>query len=119
MISTKRPATLPEWFAVEGIDTEFLGDFRGLLFLGTKDESPFAPLGLRFGKKTSSLSAVPAIRTQSEEPQEMSLVFPDYVDGGGWSVQLVLSNVDPARRDRGRGRSLRPGRTTGPGSVRF
>ena len=88
--------TLPEWFAVEGIDTEFLGDFRGLLFLGTEDESPFAPLGLRFGKKTSSLSAVPAIRTQSEEPQEMSLVFPDYVDGGGWSVQLVLSNVDPA-----------------------
>ena len=88
--------TLPEWFAVEGIDTGFLGDFRGLLFLGTGDESPFAPLGLRFGKKTSSLSAVPAIRTQSEEPQEMSLVFPDYVDGGGWSVQLVLSNVDPA-----------------------
>ena len=88
--------TLPEWFAVEGIDTGFLGDFRGLLFLGTEDESPFAPLGLRFGKKTSSLSAVPAIRTQSEEPQEMSLVFPDYVDGGGWSVQLVLSNVDPA-----------------------
>ena len=88
--------TLPEWVAVEGIDTGFLGDFRGLLFLGTEDESPFAPLGLRFGKKTSSLSAVPAIRTQSEEPQEMSLVFPDYVDGGGWSVQLVLTNVDPA-----------------------
>ena len=88
--------TLPEWFAVEGIDTGFLGDFRGLLFLETGDESPFAPLGLRFGKRTSSLSAVPAIRTQSEEPQEMSLVFPDYVDGGGWSVQLVLTNVDPA-----------------------
>ena len=88
--------TLPEWFAVEGIDTGILDDFRGLLFLQTGDESPFAPLGLRFGKGTSSLSAVPAIRTQSEEPQEMSLVFPDYVDGGGWSVQLVLSNVDPA-----------------------
>ena len=87
--------TLPEWFAVEGVDTGFLGDFRGLLFLETEDESPYAPLGLRFGKGTSSLSAVPAIRTQSEEPHETALVFPDYVDGGGWSVQLVLSNVDP------------------------
>ena len=87
--------TLPEWFAVEGIDPGFLGDFRGLLFLETGDESPFAPLGLRFGKRTSSLSAVPAIRTQSEEPQETNLVFPDYVDGGGWSVQLVLTNLDP------------------------
>ena len=62
----------------------------------TEDESAFAPLGLRFGKRTSSLSAVPAIRTPSEEPQEMNLVFHDYVDGGGWSVQLVLSNVDQA-----------------------
>ncbi len=88
--------TLPEWFAVDGIDTGFLGDFRGLLFLETEDESPFAPLGLRFGKGTSSLSAMPAIRTRSEEPQETNLVFPDYVDGGGWSVQLVLTNVDPA-----------------------
>ncbi len=88
--------TLPEWFAAEGVDTGFLGDFRGLLFLETEDESPFAPLGLRFGKGTSSLSAVPAIRTQSQAPQETDLVFPDYVDGDGWSVQLVLSNVDPA-----------------------
>ncbi len=87
--------TLPEWFAVEGVDTGFLTDFRGLLFLETEDESEFAPLGLRFGKRTSSLSAVPAIRTQSEEPQETLLVFPDYVDGGGWSVQLALTNVDP------------------------
>ena len=87
--------TLPEWFAVEGADTGFLADFRGLLFLETEDESPFAPLGLRFGKGTSSLSAVPAIRTQGEELRETNLVFPDYVDGGGWSVQLVLSNVDP------------------------
>ena len=91
----QRAGTLPEWFAGEGVDTEFLRDFRGLLFLETEDESPFAPLGLRFGKGTSSLSAVPAIRTQSQEPQEAALVFPDYVDGGGWSVQLVLSNVDP------------------------
>ena len=88
--------TLPEWFSVEGVATGFLDDFRGLLYLETADESPFAPLGLRFGKGTSSLSAVPAIRTRSEEPQETNLVFPDYVDGAGWSVQLVLSNVDPA-----------------------
>ena len=87
--------TLPEWFAVEGVDTGFLADFRGLLFLETADESEFAPLGLRFGKRTSSLSAVPAIRTQSEERRENSLVFADYVDGGGWSVKLVLNNVDP------------------------
>ncbi len=87
--------TLPEWFDVEGIDTGFLRDFRGLLFLLTEDDSPFAPLGLRFGKGTSSLSAVPAIRTRSQELQETALIFPDYVDGGGWSVQLVLNNVDP------------------------
>ena len=87
--------TLPEWFSVEGIDTEFLDDFRGLLFLEAEDESPFAPLGLRFGKGTSSLSAVPAVRTRSQEPREAVLIFPDYVDGGGWSVQLVLSNVGP------------------------
>ena len=86
--------TLPEWFGVEGVDTGFLRNFRGLLFLQTEDESFFAPLGLRFGKRTSSLSAVPAIRTQGEEPQEASLIFPDFVDGGGWSVQLVVSNVD-------------------------
>ena len=87
--------TLPEWFTVEGVDTGFLGDFRGLLFLEAHDESPFAPLGLRFGKRTSALSAVPSIRTQREKPQDTFLVFPDYVDGGEWSVQLVLSNVDP------------------------
>ena len=87
--------TLPEWFSVEGVDPEFLRDFRGLLFLETEDESEFAPLGMRFGKRTSSLSAVPAIRTQGAEPRETNLIFPDYVDGEGWSVQLVLSNVDP------------------------
>ena len=33
------------------------------------------------------------VRTQG--PTETVLVFPDYVDGGGWSVQLVISNVHP------------------------
>ena len=57
----QRARTIPEWFDVEGVDTEFLRDFRGLLFLRTEDGSPFAPLGLRFGKRTGSLSAVPVI----------------------------------------------------------
>ena len=54
--------TLPEWFTVEGVDTEFLGNFRGFLFLRSEDDNPFAPLGLRFGKQISSLSALPVIR---------------------------------------------------------
>ena len=54
--------TLPEWFTVEGVDTEFLGNFRGFLFLRSEDDHPFAPLGLRFGKQVSSLSAMPVIR---------------------------------------------------------
>ena len=86
--------TLPEWFTAEGIDKGFLSDFRGLLFLRTEDDSTFAPLGLRFGKRNQSLSSVPAIRDETPEPMETTLYFPDYVDGGGWSVQLVLSNID-------------------------
>ncbi len=54
--------TLPEWFAVEGIDMGFPENFRGFLFLRSEDGIPFAPLGLRFGKRTSSLSVAPAIR---------------------------------------------------------
>ena len=54
--------TIPEWFAMDGIDTEFLEDFRGVLFLRAEDGSLFAPLGLRFGKRGDSLSAVPVIR---------------------------------------------------------
>ena len=133
--------TLPEWF--EDVDTKFLRDFRGLLFLGDTDGSDFAPLGLRFGKQKGSLSAVPVIPIrdagagkmywtdvetakiqranldgsgvedlvasglsgpkgvaldlvggyQIQEPLGTVLYFPDYVEGGGWSVQLVLSNV--------------------------
>ena len=86
--------TLPEWFTAEGIDKGFPSDFRGLLLLQTEDESPFAPLGLRFGKRNQSLSSVPAIRDETPEPTETTLYFPDYVDGSGWSVQLALSNVD-------------------------
>ena len=53
----QRARTIPQWF--EEADTEFLRDFRGLLFLRTRDGSPFAPVGLRFGTTNSSLSAVP------------------------------------------------------------
>ena len=28
-----------------------------------------------------------------QEQEEMVLYFPDYVDGGGWSVQLVPNNM--------------------------
>ena len=55
----QRARTLPEWF--ENVDTRFLRDFRGLLFLRATDGSDFAPLGLRFGKQKGSLSAVPVI----------------------------------------------------------
>ena len=87
--------TLSEWFDVDGVDRGFLRDFRGLLLLRTEDEAGFAPLGLRFGKGADSLSAVPLIRDQTREAGERTLVFPDYVEGDGWSVQLALSNVDP------------------------
>ena len=53
--------TLPEWFDVEGVEPEFLQDFRGVLYLRTEDGFGFAPLGLRFGKGGGSLSAVPVV----------------------------------------------------------
>ncbi|MDE2925394.1 MAG: hypothetical protein OXT71_03245 [Acidobacteriota bacterium] len=99
--------TLPEWFDKMGVT--FRGDFQGLLFLRSGDASSFAPLGLRFGKQKTSLSAVPVIPFvedggappnpfQPGQPDAGSLYFPDYVDGAGWSVQLVLGNLDPVRR---------------------
>ena len=96
--------TLPEWF--QEVDTTFLRDFRGLLFLRAPDADLFAPLGLRFGKEKGSLSAVPVIPVRDESegsspnpfppvPPERDdlLYFPDYVQGDEWSVQLVLVNV--------------------------
>ena len=58
----QRAWTTREWFTDKGVHTEFLKNFRGLLFLRTEDGSPFAPLGLRFGKRTGPLSAVPMFR---------------------------------------------------------
>ena len=101
----QRARTLAEWF--QGTDPEILRDFRGLLFLRTADGSSFAPLGLRFGKRQGSLSAVPVIpivvgaegrrSPQPSQATEDPLYFPDYVEGEGWSVQLVLGNLDPDR----------------------
>ena len=78
--------TIPEWFAMDGIDTEFLANFRGLLFLRAEDGSSFAPIGLRFGKRGESLSSVPVIR-----------VTEDGVDDGdmssGTNPQIYNDNV--------------------------
>ena len=63
----QRALTIPEWIGLRGFDTGFLRDFSGLLYLRTEDGSPFAPLGLRFGKRTDSLSAVPVIRIIDED----------------------------------------------------
>ena len=63
--------TIPEWFDVSGVDRGFLRDFRGVLFIRSEDGSLFAPLGLRFGKKKGSLSAVPVITVvQDDESDE-------------------------------------------------
>ena len=88
--------TLPEWFDVEGVDTGFLRDFRGLLFLRTEDESGFAPLGLRFGKRSSSLSAVPAIRI----PEGGG------IDGGQAPPPTVTLSASPPSIDRGQSTTL-------------
>ena len=53
--------TLPEWFDADGIEAEFIEDFRGVLFLRAEDGSLFASQGLRFWKRGESLSAVPVI----------------------------------------------------------
>lgn len=73
--------TLPEWFAVEGVDAGFLGKFRGLLFLRSEDDSPFAPLGLQFGKRIPSLSALPTIRVPDEGSSDGGHPFPPVVAG--------------------------------------
>ena len=51
--------TVPEWFS--GATQAFPKEFRGLLFLRGVDGAPFAPVGLRFGKRTDSLSTVPVV----------------------------------------------------------
>ena len=59
--------TIPEWFDADGINTEFLQNFRGILLLRSEDGSLFAPIGIRFGKRGESLSSVPVIRVTGED----------------------------------------------------
>ena len=66
--------SIPEWFDVDGIDTEFLQDFQGILLLRSEDGSLFAPVGIRFGKRGESLSAVPVVQVSGvpESPIQLA-----------------------------------------------
>ena len=66
--------TIPEWFDADGINTEFLQDFRGILLLRSEDGSLFAPIGIRFGKRGESLSTIPVIRVTAvpESPAQLA-----------------------------------------------
>ncbi len=46
--------------------------------------------------ETADPASDESIQQQTQTSQGTTLYFPDYVDGGGWSVQLAISNV--ARR---------------------
>ena len=96
----QRARTMAEWFGVEGVDTGFLRDFRGLLFLRTEDGSLFAPLGLRFGKQTGSLSAVPVIRGG-----DVSGGMPP--SGTGGAPPTVSLSASPTSIERGQSATLR------------
>ena len=96
----QRARTMAEWFGVEGVDTGFLRDFRGLLFLRTEDGSLFAPLGLRFGKRTGSLSAVPVIRGG-----DVSGGMPP--SGTGGAPPTVSLSASPTSVERGQSVTLR------------
>ncbi len=80
--------TLPEWFAVEGVDTGFPENFRGLLFLRSEDDSPFAPLGLQFGKRIPSLSVLPTIRLPGAGAADGGHPFPPAV---AWSSPSAVT----------------------------
>ena len=84
--------TIPEWFDADGIDTEFLKDFRGLLFLQAEDGASFAPLGLRFGKRTGSLSAVPVVRVT--EVSEMGLNTSLTDPNGQWTATAKAKIIE-------------------------
>ena len=87
------------------MDRGFLTDFRGLLFVRSEDGSPFVPLGLRFGKESHSLSAVPAIRIREGDgigggddpprPTVTMSVSPSSIDWGQ-SATLTWSSTDAA-----------------------
>ena len=90
--------TLPEWFAVEGVDTGFPGNFRGLLFLRSEDDSPFAPLGLQFGKRIPSLAALPTIRLPDGGPLVAGHPSPPAVAWSSTSAETCPITVTGADR---------------------
>ena len=79
----QRVGSIPEWFDVDGIDTEFLQDFQGILLLRSEAGSLFAPVGIRFGKRGESLSAVPVIQVSGvpESPTQLAAAFNDLFVG--------------------------------------
>ena len=128
--------TIPEWFALdgEGIDTEFLEDFRGLLFLRAEDGSLLAPLGIRFGKQGESLSSVPVVQVTAvpESPAQLAPVdeaaFNDLFVGkrAATNFPTVYADfVSPGRFRETQGSDTFPGsytyRNTGPntGTLTF
>ena len=72
--------------------TKFWGPLSALLLLlvSFRAQEPAPPV------EDTHRAPDGAIARQTEDSGgETTLVFPDYVDGAGWSVQLALSNVDP------------------------
>ena len=70
----------------------FLGLLVALLLSPTLSEERRPAQPVENAHPTYSSS----IQHQTQQPEETTLYFPDYVDGGGWSVQLALSNFDAA-----------------------
>ena len=64
--------SIARWYAIGGIDTEFLSDFRGLLLLRSEDNALFAPIGIRFGRRGESLSAIPVIMPSTLAPADQA-----------------------------------------------
>ena len=97
--------TIPEWFDQGGADTGFLRDFRGLLFLRSEDGSPFAPLGLRFGKQKGSLSAVPVIKIIDDAGCAAPNPFGGC--GPGQPGPTVTMSASPSSIEQGQSATLR------------
>lgn len=60
--------------------------------------------GIAAPRPAPSVETAGAVADESIQLQTQTggtvLYFPDYVDGGGWSVQLALGNLDPNRNAR-------------------
>ena len=102
---SQKALTIPEWFDQGGADTGFLRDFRGLLFLRSEDGSPFAPLGLRFGKQKGSLSAVPVIKIIDDAGCAAPNPFGGC--GPGQPGPTVTMSASPSSIEQGQSATLR------------